>query len=170
MTTLSLTDIRPYVGSLLCTSEYRKAYWVFGPEPRPVAEFAAAYVAAYPEKWRNIVRVAAALSRDRAWIWQVARIAFEPLPSPINEYATTLGPANWRAAVTAAGDAAAGKYACRAASGVAARATLDSIDDAVDAAPPDADADTRNRIIAIAVNAINARLAERGKDETTEMQ
>lgn len=50
------------------------------------------------ENWLDVVIVAGVIAKDRAWIWQVARLAFGDFTRPLNRYSKTLSQANWESA------------------------------------------------------------------------
>ena len=96
---IRLADLAKYRNCGLCTEGLERAYVLLGD-----VEYATprAMVEAYLERggdWKDVIRVAALLTSDRSWVWRIARIAFEILPAPLNQYSETLGPDNCKEAM-----------------------------------------------------------------------
>jgi hypothetical protein len=97
MRTWKITDLEPFRDEGLCSDGLDRAYEVLGEDVayQSFSDLADVYMREINDI-EDVVRAAGLLAPGKIDQWVIARMAFEALPEPLNEYAATLGPDNWK--------------------------------------------------------------------------
>ena len=102
---MRLTDLLKYRNCGLCEEGLEIAYALLDDEEFPTPRAMAEEYLKRGGEWIDVLLVASLLTDDKSWAWDIVRIVFEILPDPLNRYATTLGPDNWKEAMEATSNA-----------------------------------------------------------------
>jgi hypothetical protein len=99
MRTWKITDLEPFRDDGLCSDGLDRAYEVLGEDVayQSFSDLADVYMREINDI-EDVVRAAGLLAPGKIDQWVMARMAFEALPEPLNEYAATLGIDNWNEA------------------------------------------------------------------------
>jgi hypothetical protein len=94
-----ITDLERFRNDGLCSHGLDRAYEVLGEAVayQSFRDLADVYMREINDI-EDVVRAAGLLAPGKIDQWVMARMAFEALPEPLNEYAMTLGPDNWKEA------------------------------------------------------------------------